>query len=69
VRQRRVMRSFPPGWATDLASREHCGSTVEDRGDHLIIRTPQDPDSTGVITCSSRTRTLWAGPGRHGSVP
>jgi GNAT superfamily N-acetyltransferase len=38
------MRDFPPGWATDLAILEHTGSTVEDRGDHLIIRTPDNPD-------------------------
>jgi GNAT superfamily N-acetyltransferase len=38
------MRDLPPGWATDLAILEHCGSTVEDRGDHLIVRTPRNPD-------------------------
>ena len=38
------MRDLPPGWATDLAVLEHCGSTVEDRGDHLLVRTPQNPD-------------------------
>ena len=38
------MRNFPPGWATDLAILEHCGSIVEDRGDHLIVRTPHNPN-------------------------
>ncbi|MHB8188227.1 MAG: GNAT family N-acetyltransferase [Dermatophilaceae bacterium] len=38
------MRNFPPGWATDLAILEHSGSTVEDRGDHLLVRTPHNPD-------------------------
>lgn len=37
------MRSLPPGWATDLAVLEHSGSTVEDRGDHLLVRTPGNP--------------------------
>jgi len=38
------MRGFPPGWATDLAILKHSGSTVEDRADHLIVRTPDNPD-------------------------
>ncbi len=38
------MRSCPPGWATDLAILEHTGSAVEDRGDHLVVRTPGNPD-------------------------
>lgn len=38
------MRTFPPGWATDLAILEHSGSIVEDHGDHLIVRTPYNPD-------------------------
>jgi GNAT superfamily N-acetyltransferase len=37
------MRHFPPGWATDLAILEQTGSSVEDRGDHLLIRTPDNP--------------------------
>ncbi len=32
------------GWATDLAVLELGGSTVQDRGDHLVIRTPANPD-------------------------
>ena len=38
------MRDLPPGWATDLAILEHSGSLVEDRGDHLLVRTPDNPD-------------------------
>jgi GNAT superfamily N-acetyltransferase len=38
------MRDLPPGWATDLAVLKHTGSSVEDRGDHLLIRTPVNPD-------------------------
>jgi GNAT superfamily N-acetyltransferase len=38
------MPDLPPGWKTDLAIRELSGSTVEDRGDHLLIRTPDNPD-------------------------
>src|SRR5690348_1634130 len=28
---------------TDLAMLEHSGSRVEDRGDHLVVRTPDNP--------------------------
>jgi ribosomal protein S18 acetylase RimI-like enzyme len=28
---------------TDLAMLEHSGSTVDDRGDHLVVRTPENP--------------------------
>ena len=38
------MRDLPPGWATDLAILEHTGSLLEDRGDHLLVRTPDNPD-------------------------
>jgi GNAT superfamily N-acetyltransferase len=38
------MRDLSPGWATDLAILEYTGSTVEDRGDHLVVRTPDNPD-------------------------
>jgi GNAT superfamily N-acetyltransferase len=34
---------LPPGWATDLAVLEHTGSVIEDRGDHLVVRTPRNP--------------------------
>lgn len=32
------------GWATDLAILKLTGSTVVDRGDHLVVRTPGNPD-------------------------
>jgi|GEM_PF-1061928 len=38
------MRDLPPGWATDLAVLEHSGSIVEDHVDHLLVRTPNNPD-------------------------
>jgi GNAT superfamily N-acetyltransferase len=38
-----VVRELPPGWATDLAVLELTGSTVDDRGDHLVVRTPDNP--------------------------
>jgi len=31
------------GWRTDLAMLEHSGSIVTDRGDHLAVRTPDNP--------------------------
>ncbi len=37
------MRELPIGWATDLAVLEHSGSTVEDRGDHVVVSTPANP--------------------------
>jgi GNAT superfamily N-acetyltransferase len=37
------MSTLPPGWATDLAVLALSGSTVEDRGDHLVLRTPSNP--------------------------
>ena len=38
------MRDLSPGWATDLAILEYSGSTIEDRGDHLVVRTADNPD-------------------------
>ena len=38
------MRDFPAGWATDLAVLKHSGSIIEDRGDHLLVRSPHNPD-------------------------
>lgn len=38
------MRILPPGWATDLAILEHSGSIVEELGDHMVIRSPKNPD-------------------------
>jgi GNAT superfamily N-acetyltransferase len=34
---------LPPGWRTDLAVLERTGSVIEDRGDHLLVRTTQNP--------------------------
>ncbi|HYO01189.1 MAG TPA: GNAT family N-acetyltransferase [Mycobacterium sp.] len=39
-----MTRILPLGWATDLAVLKHMGSTVEHRGDHLVVRTAQNPD-------------------------
>lgn len=38
------MHDLPPGWATDLAVLGHSGSLIEDHGDHVVVRTPQNPD-------------------------
>ncbi len=35
---------LPPDWSTSLAVLRLTGSTVEDRDDHLVIRTPGNPD-------------------------
>lgn len=35
---------LPLGWATDVAVLQHMGSIVEDRGDHLVVRTPSNPE-------------------------
>jgi GNAT superfamily N-acetyltransferase len=35
---------MPPGWETDLAVLEHTGSVIETRADHLVVRSPQNPD-------------------------
>jgi hypothetical protein len=37
------MRKLSLGWATDVAVLEHTGSTIDDRGDHLVVRTPHNP--------------------------
>jgi GNAT superfamily N-acetyltransferase len=37
------MEHLPPGWVTDLAILRLSGSTVEDVGDHVIVRSPQNP--------------------------
>lgn len=37
------MPELDVGWATNLAVLELSGSCVEDRGDHLIVRSPQSP--------------------------
>jgi len=38
------MRNLPLGWATDIVVLQHMGSVVDDRGDHLVVRTPQNPE-------------------------
>lgn len=38
------MRALPPGWETDLAVLRHTGSVIEDRGDHLVVTSPHNPD-------------------------
>lgn len=32
------------GWKTDLALLAHSGSSVDDRGDHIVVRTPVNPN-------------------------
>jgi GNAT superfamily N-acetyltransferase len=34
---------LPLGWQTDLAVRRAAGSTVEELGDHLVVRSPDNP--------------------------
>lgn len=34
---------LPLGWHTDLAVRRAGGSTVEEHGDHLVVRSPDNP--------------------------
>ncbi len=35
---------MPRGWATDLAILEMTGSSIDDRGDHVVVRTRGNPD-------------------------
>lgn len=37
------MGPLPLGWMTDVAVLELMGSTVDDRGDHLVVRSPGNP--------------------------
>lgn len=37
------MRALPPGWATDLAVQRLTGAVVDERGDHLVLRSPAQP--------------------------
>lgn len=37
------MRDLPPGWATDLAIDRLSGADVTEHGDHLVIRSPDQP--------------------------
>jgi GNAT superfamily N-acetyltransferase len=39
----RRVTELPPGWATDVAIHELSGATVKDFGDHLVVRSPQNP--------------------------
>lgn len=39
-----MRNNLPPGWQTDLCVLEHAGSIITDRGDHLVVRTPHNPD-------------------------
>lgn len=38
------MQSLPARWATDLAVLQMFGSSVEEHLDHLVVRTPANPD-------------------------
>lgn len=35
--------ALPLGWRTDLAVLGHSGSQIEERGDHVLVRTPANP--------------------------
>ncbi len=37
------MHVLPLGWATDLAILERSGARIVDHGDHLVVRSPQNP--------------------------
>lgn len=37
------MIAMPPGWETDLAVLRHTGSLFDDRGDHVVVRSPHNP--------------------------
>jgi len=37
------VRGLDIGWSTDLAVLTLSGSSVDDRGDHLVVRTPANP--------------------------
>ena len=37
------MTELPPGWLTDLAVLRLAGATVDDRGDHVVVRSPHSP--------------------------
>lgn len=38
------MQPLPARWATDLAVLHLFGSTIEEQPDHLVVRTPTNPD-------------------------
>lgn len=39
-----TMQPLPSRWATDLAVLQLFGSTIEQHSDHLVVRTPANPD-------------------------
>ena len=41
------------GFRTDLRLLEMTGSEIEDRGTHLVIRTPRTRPTSGATSCSS----------------
>jgi GNAT superfamily N-acetyltransferase len=38
-----VVAGLPQGWASDVEVLVRLGSALEDRGDHLVVRTPSNP--------------------------
>ena len=38
-----LIRGLPRGWASDVEVLLRTGSVVEDRRDHLVVRTPANP--------------------------
>ena len=38
------MRDLPPGWATDLAVDRLSGTVITEHPDHLVLRSPDQPD-------------------------
>ncbi len=38
------MHEVSLGWQTDLAILRHTGSTIEDHDDHLVVRSPHNPE-------------------------
>ena len=34
---------LPPGWLTDIAVLRLSGAHIEDRGDHLVVTSPDNP--------------------------
>ena len=38
------MTRITPGWETDLAILKHSGSVIEEFKDHILIRSPHNPD-------------------------
>lgn len=38
-----ALRGLPHGWASDVEVLARTGSDIEDHGDHLIVRTPDNP--------------------------